>query len=233
MDIPFVNETIDDFMVKVIQPSIEHSVTCFIITANPEMVMAAKKDRRYEEMLLGADYVVPDGIGILLAAKLKREPLKERIPGVELMDKMLQHADEEGLSCFFLGAKEEVNQKAVEKIQAMYPNLVIVGRHHGYFELGDRSIAEKVANASPDYVFAALGFPKQEQWIAHQLNTSSKGVFMGVGGSFDIYAGQVKRAPERWIKWHLEWLYRLFQQPSRLGRLFPLVGFLWRAFWKK
>lgn len=233
LDIPFVDATMNEFMQQVIGPAANMSQKCFIVTANPEIVMSANKNEDYAAVLQKADYIVPDGIGILIAAKWKKQPLASRIAGVELMDEMLRLADQEGLSCFFLGGTKAVNEVAVDKIQKQYPNMKVAGRHHGYFDVKDEAVASQVQTAAPDFIFVALGFPKQEEWIVAHQDTFSKGVFIGVGGSFDIYAEKVKRAPKIWISLRLEWLYRLLQQPARLKRTGPLFAFVWKVFFGK
>lgn len=230
MEIPFVNETNRTFIDRLVIPQIQAGKKCFVVTANPEIVMETRVNRAYKNILQEADFVVPDGIGILVAAKLKRQPLTERIAGVDVMNEFLTYANENGLSCYFLGGKAEVNAAAMSAIGVKFPNLVVVGGHHGYFEIGDATdglIVEEIRAAEPDFVFAALGFPKQEMWIARYLDGFKKGVFIGVGGSIDIYAGNVNRAPEFWIKMNLEWFYRLLKQPFRWKRILKVFKFLW------
>lgn len=228
-DIPFVNSTKNAFLKEHIVPSINKGQKCFIVTANPEIVMQAVEDASFKQVLHDADFVVPDGIGVLLAAKWKKQPLQERIAGSDLMNDMLEVANEEQASCYFLGADEETNEQAVKNIRKLYPTIQVAGRHHGYFDIGDQDVLADVVEAAPDFVFVALGSPKQENWIRQSLESFSKGVFMGVGGCLDIYAGNVKRAPNFWIKLNIEWLYRLLQQPFRWKRMLPIIRFLFLA----
>lgn len=233
MDIPFVNATRSAFIEQKIRPMLESEEKCFIVTANPEIVMETRRNPEYKKIVQSANFVVPDGVGILLAAKRKKEPLLERIAGFDLMQDLLQLADENRAKCFFLGASEEVNKLVVEKIRHQFPNIKIAGRHHGYFDLGDLRVVEKVKDSDPDFVFVALGYPKQERWIHENLHHFTKGIFMGVGGSFDVIAGKVKRAPDIWIKWNLEWLYRIIQQPFRIKRILPVFKFLFLIYLKR
>lgn len=226
MDIPFVNATYEQFM-RNIQYDSKNRNKRQIVTANPEIVMATREDAEYKQIVQAADYVVPDGIGVVLAAKLKRQALQERIAGFDVMTGMLEIANEEGLSCFFLGAKAEINDRAVEEIITRYPNLHVAGKHHGYIEVDDADVQKLVVESGADFIFVALGFPKQEKFIARCKPDCDKGIFIGVGGSFDVFAGNVKRAPAFWIKWNLEWLYRLLKQPFRWKRMMPIVKFLW------
>lgn len=230
MDIPFINLTKHDFLHKCLLPSIKQENKKFIVTANPEIVMKTKEDPSYKNAVLAADYVVPDGVGILMAAKHQKEPLQERVSGYDIMMDLLSYADQQALSCYFLGASEMVNEKAVTEVKKRYPNLKIAGHHHGFFDLDDEQVAADVKNAAADIVFVALGLPRQEMWIHQHLKTFEKGIFMGVGGSFDVLAGEVKRAPQFWIKLNLEWLYRIIKQPFRIKRIFKVFEFMFRTY---
>lgn len=233
MEIPFVNNTKDNFLHKQVKPYFTSNEKCFIVTANPEIVMETRKNKAYKNIVQSADFIVPDGIGIILAAKYKKEPLKERIAGFDLMKDMLELANEFGAKCFFLGTSKEANQEAVKNIKQAYPRIKVAGSHHGYFEMSDPSIVEIVKEAEADFNFVALGFPKQEEWIYENLQAFSKGIFMGVGGSLDVFAGKVKRAPDFWIKLNLEWLYRILKQPFRWKRILPVFKFMWLVFTKQ
>lgn len=233
MGIPFVNNTKENFMKKQVIPKIEREEKCFIVTANPEIVMETFENAAYKKVVQTADFVVPDGIGVVVASKMYGKPLTERIAGVELMEDLLEIAHERGLRCYFLGGKAKTNKLAVANITEKYPNLVVAGSHHGYFDLGDENVGSQVVASEPDIVFAALGFPKQEFWIGENIDAFSKGVFIGVGGSIDIFAGTINRAPDFWIKLNLEWFYRLVKQPFRWKRMFKVFNFLMLALRRK
>ncbi|MEI3607592.1 WecB/TagA/CpsF family glycosyltransferase [Pseudogracilibacillus sp. SE30717A] len=233
MDIPFVNNTKDLFIEKEIKEHVQLQKKCFIVTANPEIVMETRRNKTYKAIVQSADYVVPDGVGIILAAKHRKNPLKERIAGFDLMKDMLDLANESGAKCFFLGASEEVNEEAVKNICTDFPKLKVAGRYHGYFDINDPAITELVLKSEPDFIFVALGFPKQEEWIHKNYHLFSKGIFMGVGGSLDVFAGKVKRAPDFWIKLNLEWLYRIIKQPVRWKRVLPIFKFMWLVYTKR
>lgn len=233
MDIPFVNNTKDLFIEKEIKEHVQLQKKCFIVTANPEIVMETRRNKTYKAIVQSADYVVPDGVGIILAAKHRKNPLKERIAGFDLMKDMLDLANESGAKCFFLGASEEVNEEAVKNICKDFPKLKVAGRYHGYFDINDPAITELVLKSEPDFIFVALGFPKQEEWIHKNYHLFSKGIFMGVGGSLDVFAGKVKRAPDFWIKLNLEWLYRIIKQPVRWKRVLPIFKFMWLVYTKR
>ncbi|MCP3028082.1 WecB/TagA/CpsF family glycosyltransferase [Halobacillus sp. A5] len=230
--IPFLNTTHSELLQKYLVPSLLNE-NVFLVTANPEIVMEADRDPEYAEILRQADYVIADGIGVVIGSKLMRQPLPERIPGFEVMQDLLAQADREQLRCYFLGAKDTVLKKAINEIQKMYPRLIVSGYHHGYFELNDPEVVNTVKKAKPDIVFVGLGFPNQEKWIHEFRNEFTHGLFMGVGGSIDGLAGDVKRAPVLWRKLNLEWFYRLIQQPTRWKRMLQLPRFIWHILLKK
>jgi N-acetylglucosaminyldiphosphoundecaprenol N-acetyl-beta-D-mannosaminyltransferase len=215
--------TLDQLMSQILLYT-DKQEKCFIVTANPEIVVHAIENSCYKHSIHKANYVVADGIGIVMASKLLNDPLPERVAGFDTMMKLLCVANENKQSVYFYGAKPDVMEKFKNTIQVEYPNISIVGYSHGYMK-DTSTIVEEIKNAQPDYVFVALGMPKQEEWIANNIDNFNKGVFIGVGGSFDVLAGEVKRAPDIWIKYHLEWLYRVIQEPIRFKRLFKLVKF--------
>ncbi|WP_101843012.1 WecB/TagA/CpsF family glycosyltransferase [Halobacillus sp. Marseille-P3879] len=231
--IPFLNTTHDQLLGQYLFPDLMESNNVFLVTANPEIVMEADRDPEYANILRQADYVIADGIGVIIGSKIMRQPLPERIAGYDVLHDLLQKADREKLRCYFLGAKETVLQKAVSEVQKQYPDLVVAGYHHGYFELNDPKVVNTVKSSSPDIVFVGLGFPNQEKWIHQFRNEFSHGLFMGVGGSFDGLAGHVKRAPAIWRKLNLEWFYRLIKQPARWKRMLQLPRFIWHILLKK
>lgn len=220
-------------MERYLFPRLNNEQKCFIVTGNPEIVMKARENKPYKSAVQAADYVIPDGAGILVAAKYLKQPLQERVAGFDVMMEMLAHANEHGFSCFILGAQEETNKKAVAEIERRYPNIQIAGRHHGYFDMDDPKIVDEVRTSEADIILVALGLPKQELWIAKHQDKFEKGVFMGVGGSIDVIAGEVKRAPDIWITLNLEWLYRLLKQPFRFKRILKVFEFMVRIVLRK
>ena len=225
LGVDFINEHFDG-MVDLISTKIVEEQKTFIVTANPEIVMHAHKDNEYYSIIKEADYVVPDGYGIILASKLLKQPLKERVTGFDLTISLLEKANRLNWSIYLLGGQAEVNALATNNITEKYPNIKIAGSHHGFFDLKDPEIVDDIKNSSPDIIFVALGFPRQEKWIGEHFGEFSKGIFIGVGGSIDVLAGTVKRAPIIWQKLKVEWLYRLIKQPSRWRRMLALPEFL-------
>ncbi len=228
MGISFFNRSKRSLFEDIIYPSLKRQEKRFIVTANPEIVMLARENKEYRTIIEKADYIIPDGAGIVVASKILKQPVEERIPGFEIMTEMIGHAEEQGLSCYFLGAHERVVDKFIDRIKTLHPNLLIAGHYHGFFDIADREIVDTIKKAKPDMIFVALGSPRQEQWISTYYHEFDKGFFMGVGGSFDVVAGKVKRAPEAWIKLNLEWLYRLLQQPFRWKRILKVFEFMFR-----
>lgn len=213
-------------ILNILAKRIEENKKTFLVTANPEIVMQAKSNPDYLQDIQKADYVIADGIGIIIGSKIIGQPLPERIPGYELMHALLKKGNDSNWSAYFLGAKKEVVELALENIRKLYPNLKIAGYHDGFFDWNSNVIQEEIKSAKPDLVFVALGLPRQENFIAKNLPQFDKGLFIGVGGSFDVLAGTVKRAPVFWQKLNIEWLYRLLKQPSRWRRQLALPLFV-------
>ena len=199
-----------------------------IIAVNPEKVMAAEKDEQLRELINNSTYGIPDGVGILLASKLKKGAITSRVTGVDMMDRLLQFAAEKGYRVFLYGAKEEVVKAAKENIEAKYPTIHISGYENGYVQ-DAAAVVKKINDAKADLLFVAMGSPKQELWIREHMNELGVKVFQGVGGSFDVFAGNVKRAPMFFRKLGLEWFYRLVKEPKRFKRQLALPKFLMRV----
>ncbi|WP_082233338.1 WecB/TagA/CpsF family glycosyltransferase [Halobacillus massiliensis] len=231
--VPFFRVTNDQLLNHHLFPAIDNKQNTFLVTANPEIVMAAETDPEYKSILQNADYVIADGIGIVIGSKLMKDPLPERVAGFDVLHQLLEKASQNNWRCYFLGSRQDILDKAVAKMKRRFPELVVAGRHHGYFDMNDTSVVQQIKNSAPDLVFVGLGFPNQEKWIHKYRNEFSYGLFMGVGGSFDAWAGHVKRAPVIWQKLNLEWLYRLIKQPSRWKRMLQLPRFIWHILLKK
>lgn len=224
LGISFVNATRKQF-VEHLHKHIYTKKKAFVVTANPEIVIKAHENKAYKETITQADYVTADGIGVVKAAKLLKTPLPERVTGFDLLIDLLELANEYHYSIYLLGASETTLTETVKHINDTYPNVHITGSHHGYFDWKSNHIQTEIKEKKPDLVFVALGVPRQENWVASNISSFQKGVFIGVGGSFDVLAGTVKRAPVAWQKANLEWLYRMMKQPSRLKRSLALPKF--------
>ncbi|ASN04116.1 WecB/TagA/CpsF family glycosyltransferase [Virgibacillus necropolis] len=224
MGVPFLHIDQQGF-VSLLDNRIQNGETTFVITANPEVVMKANEDMNFMKYIHKATYVTADGIGIVKAAELLNKPLPGRVTGYDTMIGLLEIASEKQYSIFLLGAQNETLQKAKNNIKETYPGVKIVGSHDGFFDWGQNDIAKSISEVKPDITFVALGVPRQERWISENLSTFDKGMFIGVGGSFDVIAGTVQRAPLFWQKLNLEWLYRIAKQPSRWKRALALPRF--------
>jgi len=197
-----------------------------IITLNPEFLYRAQFEKRLLDLVNRADLVTPDGVGIVWACRVAGDPVPERVTGIDLMLRLVERAAREGWRVFLLGAAPGVAEEAAERLRRVYPGLRVAGVHHGYFKEDERAaVANLVREARADLLFAALGAPKQEFWIDSHLTATGAAAAVGVGGSFDVIAGRVRRAP-RWVRrLHLEWLARLLREPSRWRRQLALPLF--------
>ncbi|KKB44970.1 WecB/TagA/CpsF family glycosyltransferase [Bacillus thermotolerans] len=204
-----------------------------VIAVNPEKVITAGRDPVVKELINNSTYQIADGIGMILASKLKGGRVKERVTGVDMMGRLLQFAAEEGHSVFFYGAKEDVVRTAKEKLEAQIPGLKIAGYSNGYVK-DQEALVSQIRESGAALLFVALGSPRQELWIKENMDKlPNVKVFQGVGGSFDVYSGNVKRAPAFYRKFGLEWLYRLAKEPKRIKRQMALPKFLLKVFVQK
>jgi N-acetylglucosaminyldiphosphoundecaprenol N-acetyl-beta-D-mannosaminyltransferase len=203
----------------------------FIVTANPEIVDYASNHKGYRDLINSADYVIADGTGVVKAARLLKTPLSERVPGIELMEECLKLAHTNKQRVFLLGSKEEVVSQAHNNLATKYPN-VTFAHHHGYIDLDDNNVLETIKDFNPDYVFVAMGYPKQEQWVKTYEEQFKQTVLMGVGGSLEVFGGVKKRAPKLIRKLNLEWVYRVVIDWKRLGRTKSIPIFLFKV-WKQ
>lgn len=201
---------------------------CYACTPNPEIVMAAKGDAALRAALSGAELVLADGVGITKAAAMLGTPLKSRVPGIDFASNVISRLAQRGGSVYLLGAKPLVAEAAAEKLTQTYPGIVIAGTNDGYFT-DDAPVIEKINAASPDFLMVCLGSPKQELWMSANAGRLSCGLMAGLGGSLDVLAGNVQRAPETWRRLGLEWLYRMIKEPKRLGRVMKLPAFVLEA----
>ncbi|RFU63961.1 WecB/TagA/CpsF family glycosyltransferase [Peribacillus glennii] len=233
MGIPFANVTRKALVEEIMRERLQDGKKTYIVTANPEIVEHASKDTDYRNIICSSDFVIPDGIGVIYASKVLNTPLEERIAGFDLMTELLGMANAKRYKVFLLGAEESVVQLAAENVEKQYKHIDLAGYHHGFIDIEDEALPKQISKFKPDIVFIALGFPKQDQWINKHLHLFDKGIFMGVGGSFDVLAGKVNRAPAVWQKANLEWLYRLIQEPRRWRRMSALPLFMLKVMKKR
>lgn len=204
---------------------IEEKRKAFIVAINPEKIMKAQVDEQLKELLNKATYQIPDGIGVVLASKIRGGNIRSRVTGIDLMLKICEAAAKHNKKIFLYGARPGIAEKAKEVLIKQFPGLNIVGVLHGY-EKDIDNIRRTINEAKPDIIFVALGSPRQEYWILENMNSLHPFVFQGVGGSFDVISGNLKRAPEIFQKLGLEWFYRLIKEPWRWKRQLILPKFL-------
>lgn len=219
-DINFFNKDLEAF-INVLKKRLEAETTTSIVTANPITITKSQADPHFKAAIKAASYVTPDGIGVLLAGKFLNKPLTERVTGYDVMIKLLEVANNNSYTIYLYGAHPRIVLSAVKNIQISYPNVTICGYCDGFQtgEVEQKRLINEIKSQKPDLIFVALGVPKQELWIYNHLDQFDKGIFIGVGGSFDVLSGEVKRSPLLYQKLGVEWLYRMVTQPSRLKRI--------------
>lgn len=197
-----------------------------VFTPNSEIIMAAYRDPEFCNLLNSSDLLTADGIGVVYASKIVKNPIAERAAGYDIACRTLEKLAKLGGSLYLFGSKPGVAELAAANIESRYSGVKVVGMSDGYFdEVKEKAIIEDIKRTKPDLLFVCLGAPKQERWIsAHKAELGAK-VCMGIGGSLDVFAGTVKRAPEFYTKHGIEWLYRLMKQPSRFVRMLDLPRF--------
>lgn len=199
---------------------VEQEKKSFVITANPETLMIGLDNVVFDKILKAEEtIIVPDGIGVVKAANILGYSLTERITGVEIVQELFGILNKTGRSLYLLGAKEEVVSRLVKKIKNEYKNINVLGYQNGYVSDKDM-VFEEIAELKPDVVLVALGIPAQEILIMKHYDKFIKGIFIGVGGAFDVLSGMKKRAPQIFIKLNLEWLYRIIKEPKRIKRFY-------------
>lgn len=196
----------------------------FGAVVNAAKVVAAERDPELKRALVEADFVTADGMSVIWAARLLGQPLSQRVTGIDLFQRLLSHAEEQGLSVYFLGAREDSVRGVVEFSKRRHASLRIAGYHNGYFEESENGfVCDEIMRSCADLLFVAMGSPKQELWIASNILATGVRFALGVGGSFDHLSGKVRRAPKWMQKSGLEWLHRFMQEPARLWRRY-LIG---------
>lgn len=202
----------------------------FIITADAAGLVQAQDDLEYRALYGRADIITADSAGVLWAAKRAGKPIAERVSGVDIVDNACALSANKGYRIFFLGSEPGVAELAAEKMKRKHPGCNIVGARHGYFpKESDSVVAAEVAEADPDFLFVAMGIPRQEKFIVSTMPVIGARVAIGVGGSLDVFSGKVKRAPVLCQKLKIEWLWRTIQNPSKLAKVKLLPEFVSRV----
>ena len=213
--------------VEAVQQFIAEKKVALVATANAEMLMRSTQDEELKDILNQADLVVPDGAGTVWAAGHLGEPMPERVAGFDLAQELMREAPARGDRIYFFGSAPGVADKAKAKAEELYPGIQVVGTRNGFFTAADEpGIIAEIKAARPDILLAALGVPKQEKWLKKHMQELQVPVSIGVGGTRDVMAGGMERAPLWMQKAKLEWLFRGLKQPSRAGRLLALPKFV-------
>ncbi len=210
-------EQIEDFIV-----SNQRALVC---TPDTTALLRAQRDQQLREAYARANLVTPDGTGLVWAARLLGAPLRERVSGIDLLERLFSQGRE--LKVFLLGAAPGVAERAAQRLTEKYPNLQIVGTQHGYFHSDENEqVLKAIRQVQPDMLLIGLGVPRQEFWMLENHQKLDVSVMIGVGGCFDVWAGRLRRAPQRWQQLGLEWFYRLLQEPRRFGRTSAILLFI-------
>ncbi len=233
-----MNETVDILGIEISKCSISQAAdkieemidsTKFhsVFTPNSEMIMAARKNKEFANVLKNASLLTADGIGVVYASKIFGDPIAERAAGYDISLELLERGAKKGYTFYLMGAAPQIAVHAKERLEKQYPGIDIIGTHDGYFDLQEEDeMIDDINLKGPDVLFVCLGSPKQEKWIEKNRNNLNVRVAMGLGGCLDVYAGIVKRAPDIYIKLGLEWLYRLMKEPKRFFRMLALPKFM-------
>ena len=237
MDIPTVNilgipihQMTRTELFSLLQERKEADQSTWVVTVNAELVMRAREKQQVADALQQADLLLADGSGIVWAARALGSYLPERLPGIEVAEGLVKWAAVAGLTMYFLGAQPGVAEEAIAKLWLKYPELEVVGHHHGYFQEAEAAgIIAEICSRRPDILLVALGAPRQELWLARHFADLGTCLAVGVGGSLDVWSGRVKRAPAWMGDRGLEWLYRLVTQPQRAGRMLALPRFVYQV----
>jgi N-acetylglucosaminyldiphosphoundecaprenol N-acetyl-beta-D-mannosaminyltransferase len=227
LGVPVVPYTMDEAVIKLTEDTLKKNKN-FVVTANAEIIMMAQADPEYKKLLSEtAELVLPDGAGTVWAGNYLGYTIPERVAGYDLYLRLLEEAAKNKIPVYFFGGKPGIAEEASEEGKRRWPGLKVTGCRNGYFSPEEESdIIESINRSGAAMLFAALGAPKQEKWLAKYREQLKPSLLMGIGGSFDVLAGKMQRAPKWMQDAKLEWLFRLLKQPSRFGRMLALPKFV-------
>lgn len=219
MGIKFDNATLSEATANALE-FLKGSEKGYVVTPNAEIAYSCRGDDQLYNIVRNANFILPDGIGVIYASKILSKPLKEKVAGIDFASSIM--ADKSEKTLFLLGGGDSIANNAKLNIEKQYPHIKVVGTLDGYFK--DDIIAVDAINATGgvDIVFVCLGSPKQEKFISDNIDKINAKLLCGFGGILDVFSGNINRAPKVFIKLNLEWFYRLLKQPSRLGRMMKL-----------
>jgi N-acetylglucosaminyldiphosphoundecaprenol N-acetyl-beta-D-mannosaminyltransferase len=235
LGVPICPATLADAL-ELVDDAVRTKRPLHIGVVNAAKVVNMRRDSRLRAAVLESDVIFADGMAVIWASRILGVPLPERVTGIDLMMEILALGRERGYGVYCLGATEAVSARCAEIIQRDFAGVRLVGRHHGYYgSEGEARVVEDIARAKPDVLFVAMTSPKKEEFLARWGAKLNATVTHGVGGSFDVLAGKVNRAPAIWQRLGLEWLYRVIQEPRRLFKRYFVTNslFCWfvlRAF---
>lgn len=221
--------------VAVLEEKLQKKEQAFVVTANAEIIMMCQQDKEYNNIVSEqADLVLPDGAGAVWAGRYLGNEVPERVAGFDLYNQLLKLSADKGYKAYFFGGAPDVAEAAKNKAEELYPGVQIVGCRNGYFtKAEEETIIKEINDAAPDMLFVALGAPKQEKWLVKYRNQLKPRILMGIGGSFDVLAGKMERAPKWMQEASLEWAFRLYKQPSRFMRMLALPKFVLKVIFCK
>lgn len=227
LGIPVTPYTMEE-AVQALTASVQRGKRCFVVTANAEIIMLAQEDAAYKKLLLEeADLILPDGAGTVWAGNYLGHTIPERVAGYDLYLRLLAEAAVKGIPVYFFGGSPGVAEAAAEEGKRRWPELQVVGCRNGYFKPEEETfIVETINGSGAKMLFVALGAPRQEKWLSRYAEVLQPSLLMGIGGSFDVLAGKVRRAPKWMQDARLEWFYRLLKQPARFVRMLALPKFV-------
>ena len=211
---------------KIMDMISEDSKHNYVFTPNSEILMQAYRNEEFKDILNSASLLTADGIGVIYASKIEKNPMGERCAGFDLACSLMKKMGDRGFSLYLFGSKPGVAQAAKETILKRFPGVNVVGLSDGYFDAEkEKEIIADINDKKPNVLFVCLGARKQEKWIYEHINQLDVNVSLGIGGTLDVLAGTAQRAPQFYIDHNIEWLYRLIKNPSRIGRMMDLPKF--------
>lgn len=231
MGLKFDSVTMDEALSRA-EALLRGDKAAYVVTPNAEIAYEALHDGQLREMLNGADLMLPDGAGVVLASKLLRTPVKQKVAGVDFAAGLLGILERNGQSLYLLGGKTGIGELAAQKMLEAHPQLRIAGIADGYFQ-DEAPVIAKINASGADALFVCLGAPKQERFMVQHQQELHVHLMAGLGGSLDAFAGTVQRAPAWMIRLNLEWLYRLIREPKRFRRMLRLPKYLWAVMLKR
>ncbi len=212
IDVLDMNQTID-----LVEEYVQKKVPLHLIGVNADKINELKHNRRLKQIVNSCGIINADGASVVMASKFLGNPLPERVAGIDLMESLVALSEEKGYRVYLLGAKQEIVEKTAKVLLENHPKLNIVGIHNGYFKEEEwPKISAEIKEKSPEFIFVGITSPLKEYLVEYLQDDGNNGVFMGVGGSFDVISGKISRAPKWMQKLYLEWLFRVIQEPKRL-----------------